>query len=64
MHEASTGGWKQKRVQPFGKSLKLQEREKLLQCAQEPEHVQRGLDEPRLAAWEKWLKRAAADVIP
>ena len=53
MQENSTEEWKQKRMRSIGKSQKLQKRRKLLQYAQEPEHVQRGLDEARLAEWKK-----------
>ena len=63
VQESSTEEWKQKRMRVLGKSLKLQNRGKLLQYAKEPEHVQRGLDEARLAEWEKWLKHSAADVV-
>ena len=63
VQEGSTEEWKQKRMRVLGKSQKLQKRGKLLQYAKEPEHVQRGLDEARLAEWEKWLKHSAADVV-
>ena len=36
----------------------------ILVHAEEPEHVQRGLDESRFAEWEKWQKHAAADSVP
>ena len=55
--------WKQKRMRALGESQKLQKRGKLLQYAKEPEHVQGGLDEARLAEWKKWQKHSAADVI-
>ena len=58
-----TEEWKQKRMRSLGKSQKLQKRRKLLQYAKELEHVQRGLDEARLAEWKKWQKHSAADVI-
>ena len=51
MQESSTEEWKQKRM----KSLGL--------FAKEPEHVQRALDETRLAEWKKWQKHSAADVV-
>ena len=47
----------------LGKRQKLQKRGKLLLYAKEPEHVQRALDETRLAEWKKWQKHSAADVI-
>ena len=50
-------------MRALGKSQKLQKRRKLLQHAKEPEHVQRGLDEARLAEWKKWQKHSAADVV-
>ena len=50
-------------MRALGKSQKLQKRGKLLQYAKEQEHVQRGLDEARLAEWKKWQKHSAADVI-
>ena len=50
-------------MKSFGKRQKLQKRGKLLLYAKEPEHVQRALDETRLAEWKKWQKHSAADVI-
>ena len=63
MQENSTEEWKQKRMRSFGKRLKLQKKGKLLLYDKEPEHVQRALDETRLAEWKKWQKHSAADVI-
>ena len=59
MQENSTEEWNQKRMRSFGKRLKLQKKGKLLLCDKEPEHVQRALDETRLAG----QKLSAADVI-
>ena len=56
MQESSTEEWKQKRMRSFGKRLKLQKKGKLLLNDKEPEHVQRALDETRLAEWKKWQK--------
>ena len=53
MQENSTEKWKQKRLRSFGKRLKLQKKGKLLLYDKEPEHVQRALDETRLAEWKK-----------
>ena len=39
------------------------EERKASYTAKEPEHVQRALDETRLAEWKKWQKHLAADVI-
>ena len=52
MQENSTEEWKQKRMRSFGKRLKLQKKGKLLLYDKELEHVQRALDETRLAEWK------------
>ena len=50
-------------MKSLGKRQKLQKRGKLLISAKEPEHVQRVLDETRLAERKKWQKHLVADVI-
>ena len=64
MQENSTEEWKQKAYEILWQNVEVtEEREVSSVYDKEPEHVQRALDETRLAEWKKWQKHSAADVI-